>query len=461
MNFLSYFKMNYLTKKTVVYVSLYLILIAIFSSSVLLEPRHGDNYELLRIIIIVFSSILLTKYFLYMFLSPWYEVASIKREFVSISCKEGDIFYPKVSVLVPAWNEENGVLTTIDTLLNSTHKNMEILVIDNASTDMTAKNVLALIKNLKNDKREGARVIEVKYLYEGKQGKGHALNKGIKKSTGEIIISIDADCSVDAKAIENFVKYFKDPSIMAAVGNVKIGNTETIIGVVQYLEFIFSFYFKKAESLVNTIYIIGGAAGAFRKDIFKQLGKYSTTNITEDIELSVRIQAAGMKITYARDAYIYTEGATTINGLIKQRLRWKRGRFETFSEHRKMFFSRDKKHNKLLSWMILPLAIFGELQLSLEMLFLTFLYVFSFIERDFTSFYSGIIVVSTMFIVQVMFDEHKEKRLNFLLLAPIGWMLFYVSTFVESMALYRSIIGYIKKTEVTWQKWERQGVFSK
>ena len=72
---------------------------------------------------------------------------------------------------------------------------------------------------------------------------------------------------------------------MAAVGHVKIGNRNSSIGIVQYLEFLFSFYFKRAESLLGSIYIIGGAAGAFRKEVFETLGGYSTNNITEDIEL--------------------------------------------------------------------------------------------------------------------------------------------------------------------------------
>ena len=69
-------------------------------------------------------------------------------------------------------------------------------------------------------------------------------------------------------------------------------------------------------------------------------------------------------------------------------------------------------------------------------------------------------VVSSMFLVQVMFENHREKTLRFLLLAPIGWLLFYICTVVEAGALVRAFWGYIRKTEITWQKWERQGVFA-
>ena len=450
-------------QKFYVYTALYVVLFAIFGSTILLEPTESHSFPILRSIIIVFASILLTRYFVYMFLSPWNEVFEIHKQQKNASVANITCYTPKVSIIVPAWNEGDGVITTVEALLKSAYKNIEILVVDNASTDKTEENVKALIARHKIASKSlpKSEVIKIKYYYEGAQGKGHALNLGLEMATGEIIMSIDADCYVPAETVGNFVKYFRDPKVMAAVGNVRIGNTDTVIGVVQYLEFLFSFYFKKAESLVNTIYIIGGAAGAFRREVFEQLGGYSTTNITEDIELSMRIQAAGMRIAYANDAYVFTEGAVTLTGLMKQRLRWKRGRFETLVEHKYMFFSRKKEHNKLLTFLILPLTMLGELQLGFEIAFLTFLYVFSFMTNDFTSFYSGVIVVSSMFLIQVIFDNHREKIWGFILLAPIGWLLFYVSTFVETSALFRALIGYIRKTEVTWQKWDRQGVFSK
>lgn len=446
-------------KKFAVYITLYGVMAAIILSIYFVTPTETEKFGTLRAIIIVFASILLTKYFIYMLLSPWNEIRSTHRRRQVIKSRGLVAYTPRVSIVVPAWNEQDGVITTVEALLKSTYRNIEILVVDNASTDNTAKNVKQLIERYNQQPHQpGTRPVVI-YSYEGAQGKGHALNNGLRLATGEIILSIDADCYVPPETVGNFVKYFEDPTIMAAVGNVRIGNTDTVLGVVQYLEFLFSFYFKKAESLVNTIYIIGGAAGAFRREVFSAVGEYSTSNITEDIELSVRLQGHGMRIAYAHDALVYTEGATTLAGLMKQRLRWKRGRFETFSEHRHLFCSFKKEHNKLLSWFILPLAIVGEIQLSLEIPFLAFLYVFSFATGDFTSFISGIVVVGSMFLVQVVFDNHRESIWQFLLLAPIGWLLFYVSTFVETNALFKSVWGYLNKQELTWQKWERKGVF--
>jgi poly-beta-1,6-N-acetyl-D-glucosamine synthase len=184
---------------------------------------------------------------------------------------------------------------------------------------------------------------------------------------------------------------------------------------------------------------------------------YSSRNITEDIDLSVRMQRAGMRIVYADNAIVYTEGAESLTGLMKQRLRWKRGRFQTFYEHWALFFSSNKKHNRLLTWVVLPMALFGDLQLFFEPYFLLFLYIYSFLTHDFSSFISGILVVASMFVVQ-MFDSRSKIRAPLLFLAPIGWLLFYITTMVEHQALLQSITGMLSGQKIRWQRWQRTGI---
>lgn len=446
-----------------IYSSLYVITFAIIGSVFVLQPKQDNSVPVLRAIIVFFATVLLTKYFVYMAVSPWYDVWRTWR-YERVLKRRVANYRPKVSVMIPAWNEEVGLLDTVRSLIESTYKNTELVVVNDGSTDNSDQMMRDFVKEYELKKEEARKsntpIIDVVYHYKQNGGKGSALNKAIELATGDILLSIDADCMVDKNAVANFVKYFADPKVMAAVGNVKIGNTRTVVGMIQYLEFLFSFYFKKADSVFNAIYIIGGAAGAFRKEIFEKFGGYNTTNITEDIELSMRIQDAGMKIVYAADALVYTEGASDVNGLKKQRLRWKRGRFQTFMDLRHMFFSLKKRHNKILTLVILPLAMFGEKQLFLEPLFLLFLYVYSFLVNDYSSFISGVIVVSSMFVVQIFFDadENNKNGWSFYLLAPVGWLLFYLSTYVEYTALVKSVWGYYTKQEIVWQKWQRKGV---
>ncbi len=450
------FNKKYPLKKVIVYLLLHVVTFAIILSVFVLHPKQAYDFPILRSIIIFFASVLLTKYFLYMFLSPWHDVVvaynDIKR------AKSIKRYRPLVSVMVPAWNEEVGILGTIESILKSSYRKVEIIIVNDGSTDNSDRMIREFVEKYYNEHPSPRRRIEIVYHYKQNGGKGAALNTAIELSRGEILMSIDADCIVMPDAIRNFVRYFADPKVMAAVGNVKVGNTRTIIGVIQYLEFLFSFYFKKADSLMDTIYIIGGAAGAFRRKALDVVGVYNTKNITEDIDLSLRVQVAGFKIVYASDAVVYTEGASELRCLMKQRLRWKRGRFETFFENKSMFFSLKKHHNKLLCWIILPLAYFGEAQLMLELFFVAFLYIYSFLINDFSSFVSGVIVVSSMFFVQMLFDDRKNQGVAFYLLAPIGWLLFYIATFVEFNALVRSVWGLIRKKELKWQKWKREGL---
>jgi poly-beta-1,6-N-acetyl-D-glucosamine synthase len=444
--------------KLIVYTLLYLFTIGIVASSIFLKPHPFDNpaLHIMRTIIIVFASVLLGKYTIYMVLAPFFSIfADRDKAIISHFVKE---YRPKVSVLIPAWNEACGILGTVKTLLGSTYKHLELVVVNDGSTDDSDALMRRFIAKYEHEMADvhPSQRIEIVYHYQQNGGKGSALNTAISLASGDILVSIDADCIVHENAIAAFVEAFRDPRTMAAVGNVKVGNTSTLVGTVQSLEYSMGFFFKKSDSVLNTIYIIGGAAGAFRREVFERLGGYNCKNITEDIELSVRIQAQGWKIVYCPDALITTEGASTIRGLMKQRLRWKRGRFQTFWEHRRLFFSLDPKHNKLLCW-LLPLALFSEVQLGLEPLFLLVLYIFSFISGDFSAFLSGVAIVFLMFVIQAA-DDKEHRNIAFLLLSPIGWLLFYLCTFVEVYSLMKSIWMMARKKEVKWQKWTRKGV---
>ncbi len=436
-------------KNAAIYALLYLVS-ALLIYSVFLPHEPAVYIPWVSTTIILLSFIFLTKYAIYMLVSPWHDALwSVwkKRNRTLVAA-----YNPLVSIIVPAWNEEVGVLSTVRSLLDNSYDNLEVVIINDGSTD----NSDAVIKEfIANALPSGKRII---YEYKENGGKGSALNRGIELSNGDIIITIDADSIAHKDAIKNFVEHFADSRVMAAVGNVKIGNTTSIIGTVQYLEFLFSFYFKRADSVMGSIYIIGGAAGAFRKEVFEQLGPYNDTNITEDIELSIRIQNAGMKIVYAAESIVYTEGASDMQSLMKQRLRWKRGRIDTFLQYKKLFFSTKGKHNTFLSWFVLPFAVLGDTELLFELPFIIFLYVTSVITHDYTAFLAALVIVTLVFFVQVFTPDRKYNKTNAYVLAPIGWLMFYLVTVIELMALIRSLHGMYSNKPVVWQSWKRTGL---
>lgn len=287
------------------------------------------------------------------------------------------------------------------------------------------------------------------------------MNRGIHISSGEIIITIDADCIIKQDTITNFVKRFRDPEIMCVAGNVIIGNTQSVLGIVQFFEFLFSFYLKKLDSMINSIYVVGGAAAAYRRIVFEKCGLFSEDCITEDIDLSIRIQDKGMKIEFAADAIVYTEGADTLKGLLKQRLRWKRGRLDTFYKFKHMFFSVKQKHNKLFTILILPLSIYSEIELFFNIfIFSTFL-MYALLSFNFAGFFLGFSIIAFAFYLLLCSPYKKNHYIPNIGYICIGWLLFYIALFVEYNALINSLIGLLKKKEVKWQAWQRKGVFGR
>ncbi len=409
---------------------------------------QGTVKSINLLFVILFMPILV-RYFVNVFISPLYPIAkNIKsRRFQ----KMRPDYKPLVSVIIPAWNEEVGILNTIKSVLANRYRNLEIIVVNDGSSDRTHEVVKSFIINY-----SGSR--EIKYFLKKNGGKSSALNLGIRKSAGSIIITIDADSAMHKNTVANFVKRFRDPTVMCVAGNVKIGNHKTLIGLMQSIEYLGGFYFKKADSMFGSIYIVGGAAASYRRQVFRKLGLFDRSTSTEDIEMSTRIQQARMKIAYADDAIVYTEGPSDIKSLIKQRLRWKYGRFETFYKYRQLFFN--IHGNRYLTFFVLPLAVFAELLLFFEVIMLTALYYYLFSTGNFSSLIVSIIISAAVLSVQVLSDTKSRRGYYLLLWAPVVWLLFYFIDFIEFNALMRSIWALMRKKKISWQRWKRVGVYN-
>jgi len=363
-------------------------------------------------------------------------------------------YNPLVSVVIPAWNEEVGVTNSINSLIKNTYQNIEVIVVDDGSQDKTSQVVKATINSNPNKN------ISIKLFQKENGGKGSALSFGIEKANGEIIVTMDADSAYEKHAIERIVEYFKDPEIDAIVGNVKVSENETLVGSIQKLEYLFGFYFKRAHAVMGAEYIFGGACAAFRKSTtFDKYGLFDTTNKTEDIEMSMRLRFFGINCTYAENVLCYTEGASSILGLVNQRLRWKKGRFDTFMKYRRMFFSLDRNHNKFLSWFILPYSLLAEIQLLFEPLAITLLAAYSFISGDYLSLALGSLFVFVIYFVSAIFGENFNPGL--LISYFYTWPLFYFLVWIEYLALMKSLKLILRGEDITWQKWDRVGIKEK
>lgn len=412
---------------------------------------------------IFLATIMVVKYFVFLMLSAYFPVGQALRRYRVLK-RDVKRYHrvrqhrPLVSIIIPAWNEEVGILRTIKSVLASSYTHYEIIVVNDGSTDRSRELVDAYIAELAQTKKK--RVLRQFYMPNG--GKGKALNFGIKKSRGEIILTMDADSAMAPDALEKLVEHFRDPEVSAVVGQVRVANIKgRMISLMQQLEYLFGFYFKRAHCMMGAEYIYGGACAAFRrKATFDYFGMFDEKNKTEDIEMSMRTKFHGLKSIYAEDVICYTEGAANYFGLISQRLRWKKGRFDTFLQYRRMFFSVDKGHNRALSWFVLPLSLFAEVQLLLEPIGATLLITYSVVSGEFVSLALSMLFVGISYFVLAVFgsDLSLKERLRLLLLWPITWPLFYMVVWIEFHALLRSSHMVLRGDNLEWQKWQREGI---
>jgi biofilm PGA synthesis N-glycosyltransferase PgaC len=410
-----------------------------------------------RNVIMFFVVITLAKNYLFLAISPLYPVREKLRRIRQLKIRKSlDLgeYKPKVSVIVPAWNEGVGVLKTVESALRNGYDNVEVVLVNDGSTDDSDQLIKEYIAKLKkSDDRHLAK--RLNYVYKENAGKGVALNTGIEIATGDIILTVDADSALERGSIRNLTKYFMDPEIMAVVGNVEVVNATSLIGLAQKLEYFFGFYNKRAHALMGAEYIFGGACAAFRSDVFKQIGLFDTENKTEDIEMSMRTKFHGMKSTYAEDVICYTEGASDLNGLVAQRIRWKKGRLDTFKKYRPMFFSTENHHNPFLAFFVLPFSMLTELALFFEPIAIAIMIAYVIITGEYLSLSLGIMYIFLVFIAVPLF--HTRPRPHYMLYFPF-WPLFYLLDWVEFVAVYKSLHMIRRGQQVEWQRWDRQGI---
>lgn len=411
-----------------------------------------------------------------------YDIKQLKAQRRS----KGKSSQPLVSVIIPAFNEETGVIRTLKSVVNNSYSNLEIIVVDDGSKDKTAKVVRDYIKSLSGKKmmiyqgrRSRSGELQRRYLRVNKNsrrvvcvwqpnaGKGSALNNGIKNyAQGELVMVVDADSVLHYKAIERMVAYFDNPRIIAAAANVKVLPSRSVLGFAQRIEYLISYRMKRSLSAFNMEYIIGGVGSTFRRQALLDCGLYDTDTITEDIDLTLKlIRQNGNKaarITYCAEVMAYTEHVMSFKSLVRQRYRWKYGRFQSLKKCKQLFFSSSRDYTKLLTWYQLPYALFGDLVLLVEPLLVAYIFAMVVLYYDFVSILWVYSIVSA-FVFLMLLGEHTESwnsRASLSLVLPAVYVLMYILTAVEFLALVKSLGGFKQlfdsvQREGNWQHVER------
>ncbi len=224
---------------------------------------------------------------------------------------------PLVSVIVPAFNEAPMIAQVLDSLLLVRYPRFEVIVVDDGSSDQT------FLRALPYHRRRG---VEFRVLAKPNGGKFDALNHGIARARGEIVICIDGDSVLDPDAVRHCVAHFEDPCIGAVAGHVRVENRGTAWSALQALEYIVGYGLaKRAQSAARAVCIVPGPLGAFRKSALSEVQGYDGDSFAEDFDLTMKLLGAGWHIVYEPRAVVSTEAPERTLELLRQRYRWTRG----------------------------------------------------------------------------------------------------------------------------------------
>jgi cellulose synthase/poly-beta-1,6-N-acetylglucosamine synthase-like glycosyltransferase/peptidoglycan/xylan/chitin deacetylase (PgdA/CDA1 family) len=229
-----------------------------------------------------------------------------------------------VTVVVPAFNEATTIGPAVRSLALSAHPGVEVLVVDDASTDGTATVVGDL--GLGN----------VRVIRTPPGGKAGALNTGVAFARHELIVMVDADTVVEPDSIHRLVQPFADPAIGAVSGNVKVANRRGLLGKWQHIEYVIGFNLdRRLYDTLGCICTIPGALGAFRRRAITDAGGLHTDTLAEDTDLTIALNRAGWRVVFEDSARAWTEAPTGLRQLWRQRYRWSFGTMQALWKHRR------------------------------------------------------------------------------------------------------------------------------
>ena len=300
--------------------------------------------ELLTVIYMAYMFIAL--YFLSLFALTFFQN---RREmfFVPVTKK----IY-SVSILIPAYNEEDSIKETVESVLKSDYEGIkEIIIINNGSKDKTLKIAKTLEK-----KYSLVKVLDMK-----NPGKAYSLNQALEIAKGEIVAVVDSDSFPDKHAIRSMVGFFTDNRVGAVTTRILVKNPNNLIRKMQAVEYKVIAFTRKLLGFLDSIYVTPGPMALYRKSALKKIGGFDTKNMTEDIEATWHLIHDGYKVRMSFVSKSTTVAPSTLKQWFRQRIRWNIGGYQTILKYKNNFFRKG-----MLGLFILPffsislvLGVFG------------------------------------------------------------------------------------------------------
>jgi len=357
----------------------------------------------------------------------------------------------KITIMIPAHNEESGIKSSIEAALKTKYKNKEIIVIDDKSSD----NTYAIAKEF-SDKG----LIKLLHRKQASGSKASALNYGFAYATGDLILCMDGDTLLDKNSLNNAVAYFDDKEVKAVSGNVEIlsgddGITNTLTRAQSYEYLIAIELGRSFTSIFNILLVISGAFGVFRREIFSGTGKFDKDTITEDFDLTLKVRKTKGKIPFVKDSVARTYCPNNWKAWIKQRQRWAHGQMQTLKKHRDLMLSSKSTNRDRV-------AMFDMWVLDIVMNFLFVVYLIALGPASIIMAVYGnihiLVNVLTLVVITYLISEtiififavlvsRKYKYFKYLYLVP--FMALFYRPFLK-IVIFKSYINAARNKEATW-----------
>lgn len=469
----------------------------------------GYNYwsDLVNLFFLIFSSTLFGVY-LFTALLSIIEINKYLKKNQDFNYRSMLSFQklPSVSIIAPAYNEEQTIIENIKCLLSLQYIDYEIIIVNDGSKDNTLANVVDYFGLIKVNKayEQHIECAQIRGIYQSENkaysnliiidkengGKADALNAGVNLSKKDLFLAIDVDCIIESDAILKMVKPFVDDYehvVIASGGVIRIANScEIVNGKIvkvnypknfwakfQVLEYFRAFTLgRMAWSKLNGLLIISGAFGLFDRKRVLKVGGYDKKTVGEDLELVVRlrrymheIEKKKYRVAFIPDPLCWTEVPESYKILSRQRNRWTRGAIETIRKHRSMLFNRKYGIIGMASY---PYWVFFE-WLTPLIEFFGFIFLFFVVLFGGISWQIVILVLLFVMTFSVLFSSiaifieaytyYKYRGAKYLLKA---YLFIFLEIFIyQPINMFFSLSGnfdyFFKKNKKEWGNMTRKG----
>lgn len=413
---------------------------------------------------------------------------------------------PKVSIILPAFNEEKCIVGSVRSATLQDYPNTEIIVVSDGSTDSTVplavqhfnlkEDTDGLVKLQKiqsvNNTIHTARVRKVYrngnivLIDSDNGGKASALNLGILFSDSEWILNVDADTVIVKNAVSDTLRYLKPDSDATSCFVGVLNGNQVKDGVVtkhqvpkhflarlQWLEYVRSFIlWRVAHDKRNATVVLPGAYTFMRRELAIKVGGYKHGYLSEDMEITMNLVDRGAKIQFIPYFLAWTEVPENYSSLTKQRMRWYRGALECLVKYRGLLFNwwSDGEHsyNAYLSFFVLPFLWIAEvIGIWIELIGIISSLILLFAgHAHYEILWLSFVIVSGLYyfsvwLLLIFFKDRIDEGKRYLRLWRVIPVLLYESFCHHYINLYwmiRSHSEYYLRIKKGWGKFERKGI---